>query len=206
MASRHRRERAAVGVTVKSGWACAVLLAGPAASPRVVEACRVDLSDPEDPDARQPYHAGFGTARGTGRELSRLVSSVKRFGRTSMTTLIRRYERSGTDVRGAGVVAGSLIDPDTIGNDHIRIHALEGQLFRTIIEEGLAAQGLSCSVWRQRDLNEVAMKALALSDSAIRARLAALGHDVDGPWRAEQKAAALAAWIVLAGRRAQGGT
>jgi hypothetical protein len=202
MAPIHRRERAAVGITVKSGWACAVLLAGPAASPRVVEACRVDLSDPGDPDARQPYHGGFGTARSAGADLSRLVSSVRRFGRKSVGALIRNFQATA-DLRGAGVVVGSLVDPGTIANDHIRIHALEGRLFRTITEEGLAAQGLSCSVWRQRDLNEVAMKTLALSDSAIRARLAALGHDVAGPWRAEQKAAALAAWIVLAGGRAQ---
>jgi hypothetical protein len=168
-----------------------------------VEVCRVDLSDPADPDARQPYHAGFGTARGPGRELSGLVASVKRFGKKSVTDLVRSCEGTGHEIRGVGLVVGSLVDPETIANDHIRIHALEGRLFRTIVEHAVERRGIPCSTWRQRDLNEVATKALALGDSAIRARLAALGHDVGGPWRAEQKTAALAAWIVLTGHRAQ---
>ena len=51
-------DRAAIGFTVKSGWACAVLVAGSATSPRVVDSRRVDLSDPAIPESRQPYHAG----------------------------------------------------------------------------------------------------------------------------------------------------
>jgi hypothetical protein len=62
---------AALGFTVKSGWAAVVLLGGPAGSPRVLEAGTVDLADPADPDARQPYHAGFGTARAALAALSR---------------------------------------------------------------------------------------------------------------------------------------
>jgi hypothetical protein len=31
--------------------------------------------------------------------------------------------------------------------------------------------------------------------------MTALGRDIDGPWRAEQKAAMLAAWLVLAARQ-----
>ncbi len=47
--SQHRdRSRAAIGFTVKSGWASAVLLSGPATAPRVVDSCRIDLIDPED--------------------------------------------------------------------------------------------------------------------------------------------------------------
>src|SRR5262245_44282738 len=107
---RHERgrTRAAIGFTVKSGWACAVLLTGPAGSPRVLDSRRIDLSDPALPESRQPYHAGFGTARAASPELSRLVGAVKRFGRQSVTDAIRRYRAAGHPVRGAGVVVGSL--------------------------------------------------------------------------------------------------
>ena len=121
---------AAVGFTVKSGWASAVLLSGSAASPRVVDSRRIDLSDPTVPESRQPYHEGFGTARGRGPQLSRLIASVTRFGRRSVTELIRHYQHTGYRLQGTGIVVGSLIDPETVGSDHIRIHALEGQLFR----------------------------------------------------------------------------
>jgi len=194
------RTRAAIGFTVKSGWASAVLLIGAATSPRVVDSRRVDLSDPAIPESRQPYHAGFGTARDTGPDLSRLIAAVRRFGRQSVTRLIRHYQTAGHPLRGAGVVVGSLIDPDRIANDHIRIHALEGQLFRGVVQDAAARNRLSCSIWRDRDLHALAAGTLRRPERTLRDTLAALGREVDGPWRAEQKAAALAAWLVLAGR------
>ncbi len=200
MPDQRGRPRAAIGFTVKSGWASAVLLVGPATAPRVVDSRRIDLSDPAIPESRQPYHAGFGTARDTGPELSRMVAAVKRFGRQSVTDVIRHYQTAGASLKGAGVVVGSLIDPAHIGNDHIRIHALEGQLFRRVVEEAATRSGLSCSIWRDRDLHAEVAGHLKLSEQAIQNTLTAFARDVGRPWRTEQKSAALAAWLVIAGR------
>jgi hypothetical protein len=189
-------ERAAAGFTVKSGWACAVLVGGTTSSPRLLDSRRVEISDPDIPDAKQPYHAGFGTARDTGDELHRLVASVKGYGRKSVSALIREYQRSA-NVKSAGVVAGSLIDPQTIGNDHIRIHALEGQLFREVVVGAAEKNGVDCSVWRERDLYSVAEKQLKTAETMLRKKLTAFGEGATGGWRAEHKAAALAAWLVL---------
>ena len=185
---------------MKSGWACAVLVTGSAVAPRVVDSRRIDLSDPAIADSRQPYHAGFGTARNAGADLSRLVRSVKRFGRQSAADVIKDYRSTGHDLRGVGVVVGSLIDPERIANDHIRIHALEGRLFRSVIEDAAARCKLACSLFRERDLYDVATAALHQSEHDLRVIVAALGRAVSGSWRAEQKVAALAAWLVLAGR------
>jgi hypothetical protein len=193
-------ERGAAGFTVKSGWACAVLIAGTAAAPRVVESRRVEISDPAVPDAAQPYHAGFGTARDAGDELKRLIASVKAYGRKSVTALIRDYQEKAT-LRTAGVVVGSQVDPASIGNDHIRIHALEGQLFREVLIDGVEQNGVKCSVWRERDLYAVAETHLKIAEGLLKVKLTALGKNVGGGWRAEQKAAALAAWMALAGRQ-----
>ena len=114
-----------------------------------------------------------------------------------MSDLQREYAAAGHRIIGAGVVVGSLIDPRTIGNAHIRIHALEGQLFRTVVTTSLSRRGVACSVWRDRDLPALAGEHLRKPEHAVRAALADLKSDVSGPWRAEQKAAALAAWIVL---------
>jgi hypothetical protein len=188
--------RAAVGFTVKSGWAAVVLVAGSAADPVVSRSCRVEISDPEIPDAMQPYHAGFGTARDAGEELKRLVSSVKSYGRTSIGRLLREFQKDHA-LRGAGVVVGSLIDPKSIANDHIRIHAMEGRLFRTVVIDAAEARGLRCHVRRERDLYRDAAKALKKPEPAIRTKLTAIGRGIDGGWRAEQKAAALSAWMLL---------
>ncbi len=196
------RSRAAIGITVKSGWASVVLVVGGSrAAPLVLDARRVELSDPQEPASRQPYHAGFGTARGEGPELKRLVASVNRFGRRSITSVLRDYRSAGHDLRGAGIVVGSLVDPATIANVHIRIHALEGQLFRTVVTDAAASCDVACSVWREKNLYAVAADRLNRSDGDLRAAVTELGRGVTGPWRAEQKTAALAAWLMLASSR-----
>lgn len=192
------RSRSAIGIAVKSGWAAAVLLIGSPTSPRLADSRRIDLSDPAIPESRQPYHAGFGTARAGGAALTRLVSSVRRFGRRSVQDAVNSYATEAGPLTAAGLVVGSLIDPDRIANQHIRIHALEGKLFRQVVEQALAARGLRCAVWRERDLYGAAVERLSLPESHIRSTLALLGRGIDGSWRAEQKAAALAAWLILA--------
>ena len=188
----------AVGVTVKSGWASVVLLAGSAAQPRVADTRRIELSDPSIPESRQPYHAGFGAARQAGAERTRLLAGVRRFGGRSVADTIRHYRSSGHRVARAGIVVGSLIDPKQIANDHIRIHAMEGQLFREVVRAAAARMRLRCWVCRERDLVAHAAATLKRSEAVLRRTAAALGDEVDGPWRAEHKAAALAAWVMLA--------
>ena len=53
----------------------------------------------------------------------------------------------------------------------------------------------------ERELLPLAAVALDQSEAAVKRAVTALGDPAPGPWRAEQKMAALAAWLVLAGRR-----
>src|SRR5207237_1207812 len=101
--------QAAVGFRVKSGWATAVLLVGPARAPRVADRRASELSDPAAPTSRQPYDA----------------------------VLVERQAYP------AGATA---------------LHRAESQLKRAVTE---------------------------------------LGRAIDGPWRADEKTAALAAWMTL---------
>ena len=190
--------RAAVGFTVKSGWASAVMVGASRVSPRVMDSRRMDLSDPAIPESRQPYHAGFGTARQAGPGRARLIAAVKRYGRKWVAALVREHRAAGHAVHAAGLVVGSLIDPERIANDHIRIHALEGQLFRRVVHDAASRNRLTCSIWREQNIWAAAADALKQPERTLREVVMRLGRDVDGPWRAEQKAAALAAWLALA--------
>jgi hypothetical protein len=49
----------AVGFRVKSGYAIAVALRGPASAPEAIVRLVVQLSDPDVAETRQPYHDGF---------------------------------------------------------------------------------------------------------------------------------------------------
>jgi hypothetical protein len=186
-----------LGFTVKSGWASAIILDGSAKLPEVVASQRIELSDPVDAKSRQPYHAGTGTARKPGRELDTLIAAVERYGLRSVDAFIREHEKAGRRFDGAGIVVGSLIDPAQIANDHIRIHALEGQLFRGIVKDAVERRRMMSSIWRERDLYGIAATRLKRSESDLRQTIAGLGRSVEGPWRAEHKAAAVAAWLVL---------
>ena len=198
MTSRSSRDRAAIGMTVKSGWASAVLIATGPTELRLLDGRRVDLSDPSNPAARQPYHDGFGTARAADPDLARLVSSIERFGSASTKTLFEDWSKMA-DIAGVGVVVGSLIDPDHIGNSHIRIHAMEGRLFRTVVIDAATCAQLPVAIHRDRDLVAEAVLKLDRSESSIRAAVAALERPVGiRAWRAEHKAATLAAWLMLA--------
>ncbi|HEY7684378.1 MAG TPA: hypothetical protein VH879_17175 [Gemmatimonadales bacterium] len=77
-------------------------------------------------------------------------------------------------------------------------HAYEGQLFRVILEQALEAHGLRLVVVRGRDLLDRATAVLGQSEPALRSRVTELGRMVGSPWRSEQKAATLAAWLALA--------
>src|SRR5881296_1061867 len=155
--------RAALGFRVKSGWATAVLVVGgkPAAPPQVTDRRVVELSDPAVPSTRQPYHAVMEASPRNGAKLARrLTSVVRRAARTSVRRLLKDYRGSGHHPVCAGIVVGSVIDPAVIANDHIRAHALEGRLFRTVLEQALRSEGLECAIVLERAAYAQGAKAL----------------------------------------------
>jgi hypothetical protein len=90
-----------------------------------------------------------------------------------------------------------VIDPEQVGNPHIRAHAREGRLFREVVEEALSARQVKFAVIVEKTLTADAVRTLARPADEIKRTIAALGRGVNGPWRADEKAAATAAWVVL---------
>jgi len=190
----------AVGFRVKSGHAIAVALEGSRAAPRVVARHVIELSDPGIPETRQPYHDGMFQTEEDARAVARRVAIVKRCAKKSVAALVAQMERPAVAERSpmrAALVVGSLIDPATVANPHIRAHANEGRLFRTVLEEALAAHHIECDVIIDKELPGRAAKGLGRPPSAVARTVAAFGKTLRGPWRAEEKAAATAAWLAL---------
>jgi broad specificity phosphatase PhoE len=185
----------AVGFRVKSGYAVAIVLNGPAASPVPVARQIVELSDPEVEETRQPYHSGFGEAETDTRVIARRVQIIERVASKSVSRLLDAH--GAADGWGAGLIVGSVIDPATVGNQHIRAHASEGRLFRTVLEHALSARGVPSFVVVEKRLDEIARRELGLTDDEIRRTVRAFGKVLGSPWRADDRAAATAAWMVL---------
>jgi hypothetical protein len=186
----------AIGFRVKSGYAIAVALRGPAAAPTVVARRVVELSDPGVAGTRQPYHHGFYTHEADPQAIARLVKIVGRCATRSVTALLA--DDLLANCGGAALVVGSVIDPRTVGNPHIRAHASEGQLFRTVLQSALQSHGIRCDVIIEKQLGATAAAGLKRRDADIKRVVSQFGKEVGGPWRAEEKAASTAAWLALA--------
>lgn len=197
----HTVRSTALGLRIKSGWAMVVLVAGPVRTPKVLDRRRIELSDPARPRTRQPYHAGFGTAQTSQAVIARLVRIIRRSAKAATRTLLGEYARTGARPRRAGIVVGSVIDPVRIGNPHIRAHALEGALFRTVAVEGLLALGITSTVVLEREVYAAAARAARVPERRLKGIVAELAGQVSGRWRSEEKTAAAAACLALATRR-----
>src|SRR6266446_8664790 len=187
------RQSCTIGFRVKTGWAAAVLIAN-SAKPAVLDSRVVELADPGLADSRQPYHAGLGPAQTDTAKVTRLVHGIERFSLRTIAALVAEY-REHYRLRSAAVVAASLTDPASIANQHMRAHASEGRLFRTVLIDGLENCDIRVRVVLEREVYELLGKALRLRPSEAKHKVAALGESV-ARWRAEQKVAAAAAWLV----------
>ena len=95
-ASGAQGNEVALGFRVKSGWAVAVLVAGPATAPKIVDLRRVQLADPSEQETIQPYHAGLELPKGqAAKVVAPLVERVERFADRSMAELFREYRERG---------------------------------------------------------------------------------------------------------------
>jgi hypothetical protein len=189
----------ACGFRVKSGWSIVVLVHLTDGQPGVADRRVVQLSDPDVPASAQPYHAALGVHRAAAaRDVAWLRRVVEAHATPQLATLFREYQSASRDLRGAGIVAGSLIDPSTIANEHIRAHAEEGRFFRSIVERAARAVGLEAATMAEKELMYEAVRRLGCSERQIRSRLTELGRGVGPPWRGDEKAATLAAWLALA--------
>jgi mitochondrial fission protein ELM1 len=195
--SNEMRSLAALGFRVKSGWAAAVLVKDSAHLPRLCDVQRIDLSDPRLPETRQPYHATMGRLETDMKKISRRVDVVRRITKKSIAKLLADYRQQNFTIKRAALVVGSQIDPRSVANAHIRAHALEGQLFRSVLQQSLHRHGIRTEVLLEREVYGKAAVELKQSNENVRRMIQNFGREAKAPWRAEQKLAAIAAWSAL---------
>ena len=173
------------------------MLTGSARSPQLCDVQRIDLSDPRLPETRQPYHAAMGRLETDTQKINRRVDVVRRITEKSIAKLLAGYRQQNFTIKRAALVVGSQIDPHSVTNPHIRAHALEGQLFRSVLQESLHKHRILSDVLIERDAYARAAVQLKQSNENVRRMIQNFGRDAKASWRAEQKLAALAAWVAL---------
>jgi hypothetical protein len=195
-----KAQTAGLGFRVKSGWAAVVLLTDTAHSPRLSDVSRIELCDSRLPETRQPYHAALGKLETDSTKLNQRERVVRSISQQSLTRLLNGYRQKGFRIRHAALVVGSKIDPAAIANPHIRAHALEGRLFRSAVEQSLRDHEIRTDVLLERDAYPSVAARLKQSSDDLKRTIQDLRRSAPakgGPWRAEQKLAALAALFAL---------
>jgi hypothetical protein len=193
-------EAAAIGLRVKTARAVAVLLAGPLAEPRLVARRELPLADPALPETRFPYHAALELPEGEGAAVvARARRAIEKIATAAVAGLAAELRGAKLRPLGVGLAVSSDADPARLANPHVRAHAAEGRLFREVLELGARGAGLPSLLLLEREALSRACAALHRPEASLRSALAELGRTAGPPWRADEKAACLAAWVALRG-------
>jgi hypothetical protein len=193
-----------IGLRIRTARATAVVLGtGDASLPRLIVREELDTSDPAFPESRQPHHAGLDLPHDEAtRIVERAVAAVMRASEASLAKFVTARTRDGSTIAGIGLVISSHTDPASLGNPHMRAHASEGRLFHDALAAAAGALGIEHRTWLEKTLTAQAATLLGLDEAACKRELAAWGKQAGPPWRAQEKAACLAAWTILATTRA----
>jgi len=189
----------AIGFRIKTGNAIVVAVAREGKGFEVVDRRIISLCDPALPTTRQPYHVieEIADAVEAEREIARLCRIVRQIAKKEVSKLIASYKKQKYEFSKAALVVGSVIDPQKIGNPHVRAHASEGKLYRTVVEEALRSAGVRATIFPERDLLKTVAKQTGKTESALKSIATDAGRNLQGPWRADEKHAFLAASILI---------
>jgi hypothetical protein len=192
----------AIGLRAKTGRAIAVVLGGKLDAPLVFKRIELKIADPSVPATMQPYHEVLDLPWEKAKPAARKIASrIEKIASKELARLVKETKAAGHNVCGVGIVGAGDRNLEKIGSTHIRAHAAEGVLFREVLEVASSANVLSNRRYNERTLDAAAEAELKLPSAKIKAQLAEMGRLVGSPWRADEKAAATAAWLALAAFR-----
>lgn len=190
--------RVAIGFRAKTGRAICVVVGETSDAPLVVKKFEMRLTDPKVPATFQPYHAVMELPWDQSQKAVRKsVAAIEAVARNGMKILIDELKSQGMKVSGVGIVGAPDRDLARIGNFHIRAHAAEGVLFRKVLNLAAEANGLKWRLIPNKDFERLTKSELRAKASRIKRQISELGRTVPAPWRADEKQAALAAWLML---------
>jgi hypothetical protein len=191
-----------IGLRAKTARAIAVVLGGTDDSPLVLTKLEIALADPKIPATAQPYHEVMDLPWvESQRAVGKSAAAIEAIARKALASLIKELESKGMRVCGVGIVGAKDRDLARIGNYHIRAHAAEGILFRRVLDLAAEANGLKRRTFSDRELDQTTATELGAQSAGLKRKLNDLGRTLDPPWRADEKQAATAAWLVLHGPR-----
>jgi hypothetical protein len=179
-----------------------VVLGESAAGVQVLARSRLELIDSNDPESKQPYHAVemVCVEEAMGR-LDGYMTVAKSMAYQSIHTKCEDLKVMGYRLKSVGILESAARKPSSLASilaSHAAIHAADGDHFRNALAAAAEKDGLTVYRIRTRALEGEAAAGLRRPIQKLRDAVASLGRQVGSPWGADQKQAALLAWLILA--------
>jgi hypothetical protein len=159
------------------------------------------MTDPRVPDSKQPYHAvetlGIDEA---ARRLDGYGGMAESKACAGIQALAEELSEHGYRVTSAGILESSGRKGSSLASilaSHALIHTADGDHFRNALAAAAERNGLAVSRVRARDLEAEASACLGRTPTRLRDTIKELGRQTGPPWGADQKMAALLAWLLL---------
>jgi len=198
---------AAIGVSVHSGWGAVVIIAGNRGAEEVLDRRRVVIIDSKMAGAAQPYH--YVQAReihAAEAHLNRCAAESRRLAIEALTRVAAELVEKGFVLVASALLLSSarpLPDLEKILASHPLIHTAEGEFFRHAFRTAFEHLKIPTARIPARDLDDHALKAFGRAAPEIQKRIDGMGRALGSPWTKDEKTAALAAAIVLAGAQSK---
>jgi hypothetical protein len=194
-------EIAVMGVAPHSGWAALVVLGRADAGLRVLVRSRAELTDPRSPESRQPYHAVEPLAvEEAARRLDGYRAMAEDMAWVAVQAATADLAGRGYRLTAVGVLESSGAKGGSLASilaSHALIHTADGEHFRQAMVAAAQRSHVPVSRVRTRDLEVQAETRLHRPVARLREAVTELGVQVGPPWGADQKTAALLAWLLL---------
>jgi hypothetical protein len=194
--------KAALGLRAHSGWTAAVVVAGPPASPAILDRRRLILADAAELEgSKQPYHAA--EARGlpeAQRMIARCREDAERRAWEGLRATLEAAAAAGHRIECCGLLFASgraLPGLEKVLASHALIHTAEGEHFRGALTAAARRLSLSIAAVPEREVEARAAAAAGVSEKNLKTRIAGLGKTLGPPWTQDQKLAALAGLLAL---------
>jgi len=191
-------QAATIGFRAKLAKAIAIALQGDESSPRFLARWEVTLYDSQVAATGQPHHHVMHLPWKEAQSAVRpLEGKVEAIAIKTLSGLLSEVASRDFEVSAVGIVGSPDRKLDQIGSPHIRAHAAEGILFRRVLEVAAAKHKLRWRSFSDRGFEDLAIPQLSQIPDETKNAIAAMSRAAGRPWRADERAAAIAAWLMM---------
>jgi hypothetical protein len=192
-----------IGLRVHSGWGALVAISGEPGAVEVIDRRRIEIIDRSAPGAAQPYHfAKELQLRAAEEYIASSAVAAAKLALGAMREVCDELRSRNYRVVASAILLSSgrpLPELERTLASHALIHTAEGEFFRQAFREACTSLKIPVAGIRERDLDQHAKSALGKKAAPLKKRIAGLGRVLGPPWTTDEKTAAFAAAIVVAG-------